>query len=142
MAVRSAEAVWVGTLKEGKGELKLGSGSYTGPYTFVSRFEEGAGTNPEELIAAAEAGCFTMDLGNRLSSNGFTVNRLHSRAEVFLERIDGKNTFVRIELNTEGDISGVDEATFLEYAETAKSSCIITRALNPSIQFVLNAKLV
>jgi osmotically inducible protein OsmC len=131
----------MGTLKEGNGKLILSSGSYQGPYTFMSRFEEGAGTNPEEMIAAAEAGCFTMALGNRLSTNGFTVNRLATKAEVFMEKVDGANSITRITLDTVGEIGGVDDATFQEHALAAKQTCIISRALNPSIEIVLTARL-
>lgn len=141
MAARSAQAVWRGTLKEGSGELALSSGSYRGPYTYMSRFEEGAGTNPEELIAAAEAGCFTMALGARLSNNGFTVTELTTNADVYLEKVDNANTITRIVLNLVGKVEGIDAETFTMHAEEAKKTCIVSRALNPSIEMVLKAQL-
>ncbi len=141
MANRTAEAIWQGTLNEGAGELKLGSGSYQGPYTFLSRFETGAGTNPEELIAAAEAGCFTMALSASLGRQGFPVTQVHTTAEVSLEKLDAGMTITRITLNTVGDVPGIDAAKFQEEADKAKSNCIISRAMNPSIEFVLNATL-
>lgn len=140
MPARIAEAVWQGTLQEGSGSLKLGSGSYEGPYTYLSRFEEGAGTNPEELLGAAEAGCFTMALGARLSRAGFTVNRIATTATVYLEKNESGFSVSRIDLVTEGDVSGVDEADFLKHAEEAKTTCIISRALN--VPLTLHAKLI
>lgn len=140
MPARIAEAVWQGTLQEGSGTLKLGSGVYEGPYTYLSRFEEGAGTNPEELLGAAEAGCFTMALGARLSRAGFTVNRIATTATVYLEKNESGFSVTRIDLVTEGDVSGVDEASFREHAEEAKNTCIISRALN--VPLTLSAKLI
>lgn len=142
MAHRSAEAVWEGTLKEGSGSLKLSSGSYEGPYSFKSRFEDGGtGTNPEELIAAAHAGCFTMQLGNMLSMGGNPPTRLSTTATVFLERVDDVPTITRIDLVTEGDVPGVDDATFQAHAKTAKEKCIISRALAGVGTINLEAKL-
>ncbi|MCS7072825.1 MAG: OsmC family peroxiredoxin [Anaerolinea sp.] len=139
MPARIAEAVWQGTLQEGSGTLKLGSGVYEGPYTYLSRFEEGAGTNPEELLGAAEAGCFTMALGARLSRAGFTVNRIATTATVYLEKNESGFSVSRIDLITEGDVSGIDEAGFRQHAEEAKNTCIISRALN--VPLTLSAKL-
>jgi len=141
MANRSAEAIWQGTLNEGSGELKLGSGSYQGPYTFLSRFETGAGTNPEEMIAAAEAGCFTMALSASLGRQGFPVTRVQTNAEVSLEKQEAGMTITRITLSTVGEVPGIDAAKFQDEAEKAKANCIISRALNPNIEFVLNATL-
>lgn len=129
MAVRKAEAHWEGTLKEGNGNLKLGSGSYEGPYSFTSRFEEGGGTNPEELLGAAHAGCFSMALSAGLERAGFPVNYVHTRAEVHILRGEAGMEIARIDLFTEGDVPGVDEAKFQEMAEDTKKSCIISRAL-------------
>jgi len=139
MPARIAEAVWQGTLQEGSGNIKLGSGAYDGPFTFQSRFEDGAGTNPEELLGAAEAGCFTMALGARLSRAGFTVNRIHTSATVYLEKDESGFSISRIDLMTEGDVSGIDEAAFRQHAEETKTSCIISRAL--SVPLNVNAKL-
>jgi lipoyl-dependent peroxiredoxin len=141
MPARKAEATWQGTLNEGSGSMKLGSGAYEGPYTFKSRFEDGEGTNPEELIGAAEAGCFTMALSARLGRQGFTVNKVHTVAEVSMEKVGEAFSITRIVLNCEGHVEGISEADFLTNAEEAKKTCIISRALNPSIEMVLNAKL-
>ncbi len=141
MTNRSAEAVWEGTLKEGKGNLKLSSGAFDGAYSFTSRFEEGTGTNPEELIAAAEAGCFTMALGGALERAGFPVTRLHTDAKVSLTKEDAGLTISKIELVTEGHVPNIDDATFQEKALEAKANCIISRALS-SAEIVLTATLV
>jgi osmotically inducible protein OsmC len=140
MANRSAEAVWEGTLKEGKGSLKLSSGAFEGAYSYTSRFEEGTGTNPEELIAAAHAGCFTMALGAGLERAGTPAEHLHTDAKVHLEPVDGKLSITRVELVTEGRVPGIDEAAFLEQAEGARANCIISRAL-PATEIVLTARL-
>jgi len=130
MPARIAEATWQGTLQEGVGNVKLGSGAYDGPFSFKSRFEEGGGTNPEELLGAAEAGCFTMALGARLGRAGFTVNKISTAATVHLEKDEAGFKISRIDLVTEGDVSGIDEAAFVEHAEETKKTCIISRALN------------
>lgn len=138
---RTAEAVWEGTLKEGKGSLKLGSGSYEGPYTWASRFADGAGTNPEELIGAAIAGCFTMQLGSYLSNGGNPPTRLHTTANVTLEKVNDVNTITRIDLVTDGQVPGVDAATFQQKAQEAKEKCIISRALAAVGEITLKATL-
>jgi lipoyl-dependent peroxiredoxin len=138
---RTAEAVWEGTLKEGKGSLKLGSGSYEGPYTWASRFADGSGTNPEELIGAAIAGCFTMQLGAYLSNGGNPPTRLHTTANVTLEKVNDVNTITRIDLVTDGQVPGVDAATFQQKAQEAKEKCIISRALAAVGEITLQATL-
>jgi lipoyl-dependent peroxiredoxin len=140
MALRNAQAVWEGNLQEGRGVMKLGSGAYEGPYTFKSRFEEGPGTNPEELIGAAHAGCFSMFLSAVLSKAGFTVNRIQTTAKVHLGTVDGGPTITKIELDTLADVPGLDEATFLEHAETSKKGCPVSKALTGP-EIVLTAKL-
>ncbi len=139
MAVRKSEATWLGTLKEGKGTMKLGSGLYEGPFTYASRFEEGAGTNPEELIGAAHAGCFSMFLSAVLTNNGFKPVRIHTTATVHLA---AGPTINKIELNSEAEVPGIDEAKFAEFANTAKSGCPVSKALASVDEIVLNAKLV
>ena len=126
MPVRSASAVWEGDLKAGKGSMKLGSGAYEGPFTYLSRFESGSGTNPEELIGAAHAGCFSMYLSALLTSAGFTPRRIHTTATVHLG--EGP-TITLIELNTEAEVPQLSEAAFLEHAETAKKNCPVSKAL-------------
>lgn len=139
MPVRSAQAVWQGTLKEGQGHLKLQSGVYEGPYTFASRFEEGPGTNPEELIAAAHAGCYAMFLSALLTNNGFTPTQLSASAKVHL---GAGPTITQIDLHMEASVPGIDEAKFQELAQEAKAKCPISKALAAVEQINLEAKLV
>jgi lipoyl-dependent peroxiredoxin len=138
MAVRSSSAEWNGTLKGGAGTMKLGSGAWEGPFTFASRFESGKGTNPEELIGAAHAGCFSMFLSALLSDAGFTPTRISTTATVHLD--DGP-VISRIELKTEATVPGLDAATFQKHAEAAKAGCPVSKALaGPKIE--LTAKLI
>ena len=129
MAARKASAQWQGNLKEGNGRMALGSGAWEGPFNFKSRFEEGAETNPEELIGAAEAGCFTMQLASTLSQEGHTVESITTDASVQIRNIDGAPTIAQIDLVTRGRVPGLDEATFKSTAEDTKKVCIISRAL-------------
>lgn len=142
MAVRKAEAEWLGSIKEGQGTVKLGSGAFEGAYSFASRFESGTGTNPEELIGAAHAGCFTMALSAGLSRAGLTPTRLHSTAQVHLGVVDGNPTITQIDLSVEGAVPGIDAATFQEHAETAKKGCPVSRALAGVSTINLTATLV
>jgi osmotically inducible protein OsmC len=138
MTVRTSSAEWKGTLKEGAGTMKLGSGAYEGPFTFASRFESGPGTNPEELIGAAHAGCYSMFLSALLTNAGFKPTRIYTTATVHL---GAGPTIELIELNTEAQVPGLDEVKFLEQAEAAKKNCPVSKALaGPEIK--LNAKLV
>ena len=141
MAVRKAEAVWEGTLKEGAGTMRLGSGAFEGAYTFASRFEEGEGTNPEELIGAAHAGCFSMFLSAVLTDDGYTPTRIHTTATVHLGTVDGAPTITTIELDTEAEVPGVDEATFMKHTEIAKANCPVSKAL-AATEIKLTARLV
>lgn len=129
MAVRNAEAEWNGSLKEGKGRLKLGSNAFDGQYSFSSRFESGTGTNPEELIGAAHAGCFTMALSSGLGKAGFTPTRLHTTAKVHLGMVEGAPTITQIDLDVTGEVPGLDAAAFTQHAEDAKKGCLVSRAL-------------
>jgi osmotically inducible protein OsmC len=129
MTIRSASAIWEGTLREGQGKMRLGSGAFDGAYSFLSRFEEGKGTNPEELIGAALAGCFSMALSAELTRSGFPPNRISTEARVHFERVDGKATITRIDLNTEAEAPQIDEVTFNEKAAGVKTDCSISRAL-------------
>lgn len=140
MAKRTASAVWEGTIKEGKGTVKLGSGAFEGQYSFASRFEEGTGTNPEELIGAAHAGCFSMALAAGLTRAGFNPTRISTTANVRLEKVGEGFKITTIELNTEGQVPGIDENVFLEQAETAKKNCPVSQAL-AGTEITLNAKL-
>jgi osmotically inducible protein OsmC len=138
MPVRKSEAVWRGTLKEGSGQMRLASGLYEGPYTFSSRFEEAAGTNPEELIGAAHAGCFSMFLAALLGDDGHPAERIQTTASVHLG--EGP-TIKKIELATEAAVPGIDEARFQELAVEAKAKCPVSKALAAVPEIVLNAKL-
>jgi len=140
MAKRTASAVWEGTLKEGKGRVKLGSGAFEGQYSFASRFEEGTGTNPEELIGAAHAGCFSMALAAGLTRAGFNPTRISTTARVSLEKVAEAFKITRIELTTEAEIPNIEEAAFLDQAETAKKNCPVSQAL-AGTDIKLNAKL-
>ncbi len=139
--IRTSKAQWNGSLKEGKGTVALGSGAYEGQYSFTSRFESGTGTNPEELIAAAHAGCFSMALSAGLGKAGITPTRISTEAKVNFEKVGDGFSITRIDLVTEAEVPGIDEATFLEHAEGAKKGCPISRAL-ASVEITLTAKLV
>ncbi len=130
MPARIAEATWEGTLNEGNGSMKVGSGAFDGPFTFKSRFEDAPMTNPEELLGAAHAGCFTMALGARLGRGGFNVKRIHTTAHVHLEKGESGFAISRIDLVTEGEVDGIDAAAFQEHAEATKDGCIVSKALS------------
>jgi osmotically inducible protein OsmC len=126
MAIRESSAIWNGNLNEGQGTMRLGSGAYEGAYTKASRFEEGPGTNPEELIGAAHAGCFSMFLAAILSDAGHVPTSIATTAKVHL----GAGPRIRlIELSTVGIVPGIDEGTFIEFAEKAKVGCPVSQAL-------------
>ena len=140
MPSRKAEAHWEGNLSEGSGRLKLGSGAFEGPYSFKSRFEEGqSATNPEELIGAAHAGCFTMALTAQLTRAGSPPTRIDTTAHVTLEKVGDAFSITKIDLETEAEIPGIDDATFQKHANDAKQNCPVSRVLKAEI--TLNAKL-
>ena len=141
MPTRTSSARWQGTLKEGAGSLALGSGAFEGSYSFPSRFESGQGTNPEELLAAAHAACYSMALANALSQAGHTVNSVETTAAVHLDKGESGLAITRIDLTTRGDVPGLDEAEFVKQAEATKSGCIVSRALS-AVDMTLDAKLV
>jgi lipoyl-dependent peroxiredoxin len=140
MATRTGSAVWEGTLKGGKGNLKLGSGAYEGAYSFSSRFEEGAGTNPEELIGAAEAACYSMALSANLEKAGSPGKRVSTTAKVKLEMVDGAPKITTIDLDVQAEVPGIDKTKFDELAEQTKKGCPVSKALTGT-QINLNAKL-
>lgn len=139
MAVTKAEAVWQGTLREGNGTMKLPKGNYEGPFTFASRFETGDGTNPEELIGAAHAGCFSMFLSALLSKSNYTPTRIHTTATVTLG--EGP-TITKIELDCEAEVPNLSEDDLQKFAADAKAGCPVSKALAAVNEIVLNAKLV
>ena len=140
MPVRSAKAVWEGGLKDGQGKVSLGSGAFEGRYSFGSRFEEAGGTNPEELLGAAHAGCFSMALSAGLGRAGFEPRRIATAAKVHLEKVGEGFKITRIELDNESKVPGIDEATFQEHARKAKEGCPVSQAL-AGVEISLNAKL-
>lgn len=140
MPTRKAEAEWKGNLAEGRGSLKLGSGVFEGPYSFKSRFEEEAATNPEELLGAAHAGCFTMALTAALSRAQIKATRIHTEARVKLEKVGEAFAITQIELETEAEVPGIDDAAFQKYAQGAKENCPLSKAL-ASTPISMTAKL-
>jgi len=133
MAIRKATAQWNGDLKNGKGSMALGSGAFEGQYSFNSRFEEGTGTNPEELIGAAHASCFSMALSMVLGEKDLTATSINTTAKVTLSQSDAGFDISKIHLDVEADIDGADDATFKEAAETAKANCPVSKVLNAEI---------
>ena len=129
MPSRKAEAEWNGTLREGNGQFKVGSGKVSGAYSFPTRFEEAPGTNPEELIGAAHASCFSMALSAGLTKAGHKPTRIHTTATVHLEKVGEAFGITRIELDTVGEVPGIDAATFQQQAEGAKANCPVSKAL-------------
>ena len=130
MAVRVASAEWKGNLPKGSGTLETETGAVKGNYSFASRFEEGAGTNPEELIAAAHAGCFSMAFANGLAKAGFEATSIRTTANAYLENGPDGFGISRIRLECVGVVPGIDAATFEEHAQGAKAGCPISKALS------------
>ena len=126
MPARSSQAVWKGDLKGGSGSMKLASGAYEGAYSYASRFEDGTGTNPEELIGAAHAGCFAMAVANNLSQKGGKVNSIDVTSTVHLGKTDAGSAITHIDVVLKGDVDGIDEATFKAAVD---AGCIVSRAL-------------
>jgi osmotically inducible protein OsmC len=141
MPARNAEAEWQGSLQEGKGSMRFGSGAFEGQYSFGSRFEEGSGTNPEELIAAAHAGCYSMALAGALGRNDTPPTRVATTAAVHLNKTDAGFRIQRIDLTTEAEVPGIDDAKFQEIAEATKSGCPVS-VLLAAAEINLDAKLV
>jgi lipoyl-dependent peroxiredoxin len=140
MPVRKAEAEWRGTLREGKGEIKVESGLFSGQYSFGTRFENGKGTNPEELIGAAHAGCFSMALSAGLEKAGHPAKRVHTTASVRLEKVGEGFGITKIDLDCEAEVPGIDDAGFQAEARKAKENCPVSKAL-AGVQISLNARL-
>jgi len=139
MAMRKSEARWRGTLKEGSGTMRLASGLYEGPFTYSSRFEEAKGTNPEELVGAAHAGCFSMFLAGLLSDKGYQPSSIHTTASVHLEP---GPLIKKIELDCEASVPGLAEAEFQDLAKEAKVNCPVSKALAAVPEITLQARLV
>jgi osmotically inducible protein OsmC len=141
MTARNGSAEWHGNLESGSGSVTVGDGVFEGAYSYGSRFAEEKGTNPEQLIATAHAACFTMALSGVLSAAGNPPESLRTNALVRLRNIDGAPTLARIDLNTEGDVPGIDQQQFQEAADQAKATCPVSRALAAIPEIVLTAKL-
>jgi lipoyl-dependent peroxiredoxin len=141
MPKRTANARWEGSLTEGNGTMRMASGAYEGPYSFQSRFEEGDGTNPEELIAAAHAGCFSMALSGELGRAGHDPESVDTEATVHIEKVEAGFAIKRIELRTRVSAPGVDDSTFQEAAEAAKKNCPVSQALAAVETIDLDAQL-
>jgi osmotically inducible protein OsmC len=140
MPTRKAEANWDGDLLSGRGTMKLGSGAFSGNYSFGSRMQDQAGTNPEELLGAAQAGCFSMALAAGLGKAGFKPKRIHTTADVSFDKSGEGFKITRILLRTEADVPGIDEATFRSHAEQTKKTCPVSQALSGTT-IELDAKL-
>ncbi|MBD3345874.1 MAG: OsmC family peroxiredoxin [Chitinivibrionales bacterium] len=140
MATRKAEAQWKGSFPKGTGTIQLGSGAFEGAYSYASRFEEEKNTNPEELIGAAEAGCFSMALGKMLSEDGHPPTSIHTTANVHLDKVGNDFSISSIDLECVAEVANIDEDYLKETAEKARKSCIVSRALTGT-EISLNAKL-
>jgi osmotically inducible protein OsmC len=141
MATRQGTAEWRGDLQSGKGSFAVGSGLFKGQYSFKTRFEEEPGTNPEELIAAAHASCFSMALSHILAEAGHAAESVNTTAKVQIRFVEDAPTITQIDLVTEGRVPGIDQAQFEEYAQQAKTGCPVSRALAGVEQVTLEAKL-
>jgi osmotically inducible protein OsmC len=142
MPQRNASARWEGSLTEGAGTMRLGTGAYEGPYSFQSRFEEGDGTNPEELIAAAHAGCFSMALSGEVGRAGHDLESVETTATVQIDKVEGGFAISRIELSTRARVPGVSDDEFQEIANAAKQGCPVSKALASVDSIDLDARLV
>ena len=142
MAARTANALWEGSVREGRGQMSVGSGAFEGAYSFTSRFEEGeTGTNPEELVAAAHAGCFSMALSLALGEGGNEPESIQTQAKVSLRNLDAGPTITKVALVTRAKVPGLDDAAFQKAAEAAKEGCVISRALAGVEEITLDATL-
>ena len=141
MPIRTSSARWSGNLTEGSGTIRTGKGGFEGNYSFKSRFEEGEGTNPEELIGAAHAGCFSMAFSKGLADAGHTPTSVETTAKVHLDKTDAGMTVTRIDLESVGDVPGIDDGEFQKIAQGAKENCPISRLLSPGAEITLTARL-
>ena len=141
MPTRTAEGTWNGGLKDGNGDVKTGSGAINGKYSFGSRFENGTGTNPEELIGAAHAGCYSMALAAGLGKAGFNPQRVHTTAQVTIDKVGEGFKITKIRLRSEAKVPNIDPKQFQEIAEKTKTGCPVSQALSAT-PIELEAKLV
>jgi len=141
MPKRTATAKWEGSLREGAGKIGLGSGAWEGPYSARSRFEDAPESNPEELLGAAHAGCFTMALSLILGNAGHDPESLSTEAVVHLKQEDGGFVIPQIDLKVRGKVPGIDQGDFQEHAQTAKEVCPLSKALASVPEITLDAQL-
>lgn len=141
MATSNAVAVWEGKLKDGKGSFKAQSGVFSGSFSFGTRFEGKKGSNPEELLAAAHAGCFSMALSAALEKAGHPATRVETRAAVTIETVDGASKVTRSALDVRAKVPDIDEATFAQVAEAAKKNCPLSKAIQGNVEITMQAKL-
>lgn len=142
MPVRKSSAVWEGGLKSGKGSYKVGSGAMGGSYNFGSRFEEEAGSNPEELLAAAEASCYSMALSGALEKNGTPPTKISTNAECTVEKVDAGFQITTMKLDVTASVPNIDDAKFQEIAKATLTGCPVSRVFAGNLKLQLNAKLV
>lgn len=140
MPVRKANARWQGDLRSGQGSMRFGGGAFEGQFSASSRFEEGEGTNPEELIAAAQAGCFSMALANELAKAGYDPQSIETEAHVKIENVDGGFRITHIQLNTRARVPDISRDEFMQFANGAKENCPVSQALQ-AVEKDLNAEL-
>jgi lipoyl-dependent peroxiredoxin len=141
MTARNGSAEWRGDIKNGSGSITVGDGVFHGAFSYGTRFGETPGTNPEQLIAAAQAACFTMALAHLLGEAGHAPESLRTNAVVQLRNLNGAPTLTRLDIDTEGHVPGVDEQQFRQFAEQAKTNCPVARALAGIPEITLTAKL-
>jgi lipoyl-dependent peroxiredoxin len=141
MATSNAVAVWEGKLRDGKGSFKAQSGAFSGSFSFGTRFEGKKGSNPEELLAAAHAGCYSMALSSGLEKAGHPATRIETRAAVTIETVDGAPKITRSVLEVRGKVDGLDEAAFTQAAESAKKNCPVSKAIQGNVEISMDAKL-
>ncbi|MGE5353151.1 MAG: OsmC family protein [Acidobacteriota bacterium] len=141
MPVRKGSAEWNGNLRDGKGTVKTETGTVNARYSFTSRFEEGQGTNPEELIGAAHAGCFSMALAAALAKDGFNPKSIKTEDKVYIEKVGEGFKITKIEMTTEAEVPGIQDDVFHKYAQDAKQNCPVSQALK-AVEMVLDARLV
>ena len=141
MATRNGSAEWQGDLQSGSGTVTVGESAWTGNYSFKSRFEDGEGTNPEELLAAAHAGCFTMAMSLYLTQQGHAPEKLSTTVKTTLRQVDGAPTITKAEIEVEGSVPGIDSDQFQQYAEQAKEECVVSRALAGVREMTVTARL-
>jgi osmotically inducible protein OsmC len=142
MPTRRASAVWNGTLRAGNGRFEGSTGAVSGPYTFGSRFEEGTGSNPEELLAAAESACFSMALSGNLEKKGGTPERIETQAACTVEKVGEGFTITRLKLDVQARVAGIDEAAFQEALTATRDGCPVSRALKGNVQIEVSGRMI